>query len=116
MYLHGNATIMVSDFERALKFYTKMLGFKVVELHGKEWASLEIPGLTIGLHPQEKGMKLDRKHGPISQGLQVKNLTEAVTPLQAKGILFHFKDEGPVKIADFEDPDGNPLYLVEVKT
>ena len=114
--MHGNATVMVSDFSKALEFYTKVLGFKVMELYGKEWASLKIPGLTIGLHPQEKGMKLNREQSPISIGLSVDDIEEEMKILKTKGIsAFQLYDEGPVITAYFEDPDGNPLYLVQMK-
>ena len=51
MIKSGNVTIMASDFERAFRFYTETLGFKVGSRFGNVWAEVETEGLTIGIHP-----------------------------------------------------------------
>lgn len=114
----GNATIMVKDFGRAVRFYTETLGLELSSRAGDHWAEITAPGLTIGLHPWSPG------HGPepgesgaISIGLEVKTIDTAVEALRNKGVTFRgpVQDNENVKLAFFADPDGNPLYLCEVK-
>ena len=51
MFTAGNLTIMVSDFERSLRFYTEALGLALKFRAGNEWAEIQAPGVSIGLHP-----------------------------------------------------------------
>jgi hypothetical protein len=82
-----------------------------------QWAEIQGPGLTIGLHPAGP-------HGPkpgnsesLAIGFTVDNLDNDVTTFKNKGILFspNITEDGPVRIAFFTDPDKNPLYLCEVR-
>jgi len=119
MIAGGNATVMVSDFGRAVDFYTKTLGLKLMSRFGNEWAEVSAgPGLTIGLHPAGHGPKPGTE-GAISVGFTITGTIEdAVATLKAKGVAFQGPvrdnaDEG-IKLAFFGDPDGNSLYLCEV--
>jgi len=115
----GMATIMVRDFDRAVRFYTETLGLKLKFRAGDHWAEVIAgPALTIGLHPWSPG------HGPepgqasgISVGFDVNPIEKAVDTLRSKGITFRgpIQDNDNVKLAFFGDPDGNPLYLCETK-
>lgn len=121
MIVGGNATVMVSDFERAVGFYTGTLGLELKNRFGNEWAEVVAgPGLTIGLHPPGRGPKPGTA-GAISIGFTVKGaISDVVAILESRGVRFH----GPIvdnpgegiKLAFFGDPDGNPLYLCEVKS
>jgi predicted enzyme related to lactoylglutathione lyase len=115
----GNATVMVSDFGRAVDFYTKTLGLKLMSRFGDEWAEVSAgTGLTIGLHPAGHGPKPGTE-GSISVGFTITGkIEDAVATLKSKGVAFHGPirdnpDEG-IKLAFFGDPDGNALYLCEV--
>jgi hypothetical protein len=75
------------------------------------------PGLTIGLHSAGT-------HGPkpgnsesLAIGFTVDNLDNDIATLKNKGIVFspNIIEEGPVRIAFFNDPDKNPLYFCEVR-
>ena len=45
----GNATVFVSDMDRAVRFYTEVLGLKLTNRFGNHWATVEAgKGLTIG--------------------------------------------------------------------
>ncbi len=115
MFKSGNVTVIVSDLDKAVDFYTKILGLKL-ELHAKgNWATISAPGLTIGLHPASE-------HGPqpgnsesLSIGLEVEDLSNAMVALKGKGVNFGYvMDDKEVKLAFFKDPDNNPLYLAQV--
>jgi catechol 2,3-dioxygenase-like lactoylglutathione lyase family enzyme len=113
----GNVTAMVSDMERAVRFYTDTLGFNLRARYGDEWAELETQGLTIGLHPAGAHTEPPGKLGSLSIGLEVENLESAMADLRARGVDFPsaVTDDESVRLAFFRDPDGTPLYLCEVK-
>lgn len=114
------ATIFVSDMDRAVDFYTRVLGLPLSGRWGDEWASIDLgKGAAIGLHPS-KGPHSPKpgSGGAIQVGLAVdKPLDEAVRDLQSRGVVFRgpISDDGQVRLAFFGDPDGNDLYLAEVK-
>jgi catechol 2,3-dioxygenase-like lactoylglutathione lyase family enzyme len=118
MFRGGVVTIYVSDMDRAVRFYSETLGLKLTERHGNHWASLDGgPGLTIGLHPATPEVPA-RRQGSIALGLYLEQpIGSAVRDLAARGVAF----AGPVvedkalSLAFFADPDGNPLYLAEMK-
>jgi catechol 2,3-dioxygenase-like lactoylglutathione lyase family enzyme len=118
MYTGGNLTIMVSDFERAIGFYTDTLGLKLRARYGSDWAEVELPGLTIGLHPAGAHGPASVKTEGLSVGIAVDSLEEVMTALQARGVAFAppgIIDGGVERLAYFHDPDQTPLYLFEMK-
>ncbi len=53
----GTPTIYVSDMDRAVTFYTEVLGLRLISRHGDDWASVDAgKGLTLGLHPAAERM------------------------------------------------------------
>jgi catechol 2,3-dioxygenase-like lactoylglutathione lyase family enzyme len=113
-------TIYVSDLERAVDFYTKTLGLPLAGRWGNEYASLDLgKGGSIGLHPvQSPHSPKPGTSGAIQIGFAVdKPLDEVVRDLQARGVVFRgpIIDDVQVQLAFFGDPDGNDLYLAEVK-
>lgn len=117
MYSGGNVTIYVSNMDASVRFYTEVLGLKLVYRFGDNWASIHAgKGLTIGLHPASEQMPAGRK-GSLAIGLELDgSIDEAVRKLEQKGVRF----DGPVARAkagsfvSFQDPDGNSLYLAEL--
>ena len=115
MFEQANVTMMVSDMKRAIAFYRDILGMKVLHEYGGEFAEIEVAGLRIGLHPGGKQpLKPHSRH--MSIGLRVGDIQEAVKTLESRGLQLgdSVRDQG-LLIRNFVDPDGNPLYLVEVK-
>jgi catechol 2,3-dioxygenase-like lactoylglutathione lyase family enzyme len=118
MFASGNITVYVSDMDRAVRFYTGTLGLKLAYRFGDHWASVEAGrGLTIGLHPASPESPAGRM-GSMHIGLELSgSLDEARKTLEARGVTFQSEvNEGKAgRFAAFEDPDGNPLYLAELK-
>ena len=114
----GNATVFVADVDRSIEFYTKTLGLKLRMRAGERWAEVVAGNeLVIGLHKAED---MDDVPLPspraIKIGLHLEGaLDEAMTRLSASGVEFTgtVEDDGPVRLAYFNDPDANPLYLCE---
>lgn len=103
----GNVTVLVSDLDRAINFYTQTLGLKLGNRYENESTEIIAPGLTIGLHPaMEHGPQPGRSES-LSIGFTVDSLTEEMSNLKSKGIIFspNIVEGGPVRIAFFTDPD-----------
>ena len=119
MIAGGLATIFVSDFDRAVRFYSETLGMKLVFRSGDFWAEITAgPGLNIGLHPISKNAAIPGTIGATVVGLEVEQpIEEVITELRKRGVRMsgEMMNDDPVKIQNFLDPDGNELYLFEVK-
>ena len=107
-----SVTLMVSDLDRSEAFYRDHLGFGVLYRAGEHFAMLERRGFLLGLHP---GGEPDAAPGGTSIGLSVADIDTAKAALEGEGIAFagDVVADGPIKRADFEDPDGHQLYLVQ---
>jgi catechol 2,3-dioxygenase-like lactoylglutathione lyase family enzyme len=118
MFKGGVVTIYVSDMDRAVRFYAETVGFRLTERYGNHWASLDGgPGLTIGLHPATAAVPAGRQ-GSIALGLHLERpIEDAMRELAARGVQFAGPviDDKQVSLAFFNDPDGNSLYLAEMK-
>ena len=115
----GNASIYVSDMDRAVFFYTSVVGLELSVRVGETWALLDAgKGFTVGLHPAHAGKTVDPgTRGAINVELNVTvPMEEIVEALEENGVEF----EGPiqnyeaVRIATFKDPDGNAIVLGQV--
>lgn len=115
----GNATIYVSDMQRAVDFYHGALDLGLVFRAGDHWAEIDAGGgLHLGLHPAPEHGPAPGTPGGITVGLAVdRPIAEVVATLEARGVRFHgpvvVDEEGSLALAFFADPDGNPLYLAE---
>jgi catechol 2,3-dioxygenase-like lactoylglutathione lyase family enzyme len=111
-------TIYVSNMDVAVRFYTEALGLKLLERYGNHWASVDGgQGLAIGLHPASAENPAGRV-GSMTIGFRTSApIDETVATLKGRGVVFRgdIVDDKQVFIAHFEDPDGNRLYLAEVK-
>jgi predicted enzyme related to lactoylglutathione lyase len=118
MISSGVATVSVSDMDRAINFYCDVLGLKVAYRFGNDWTQIIAgQGLTIGLHPASGESPAGRKGSTII-GLNVsKPIEEVVQTIRNKGatIKGDIIDDQVLKVQYIEDPDGNELYLAELK-
>lgn len=116
----GNATVFVSNMDHAVQFYTEVLGLKLTNRFGDNWATVTAgKGLTIGLHPASPKYPAPGTKGAIMLGLEItESIDRAVARLVEKGV--HMKGsvvrDTSGNFAHFEDPDGNEIYLWEVNT
>lgn len=92
---------------------------KLLERYGDHWASIDCGhGLTIGLHPASPQNPAGRV-GSITIGFRSSEpIRETVATLEARGVVFRgdIVDDTQLLIANFQDPDGNPFYLSELKS
>jgi catechol 2,3-dioxygenase-like lactoylglutathione lyase family enzyme len=110
IYNAAMLTIVVRDVEEAVQFYTSSVGFTLKSRYGNEFAVVQGPGITIGLHPGS-----DEQSGRISIGLSVDSLEESMQSATARGVNFSgdIVEDPPMRFAFFRDPNGVELYLAQ---
>jgi catechol 2,3-dioxygenase-like lactoylglutathione lyase family enzyme len=103
----------VSDLDRAIRFYSDVLGFELTERRDDlRFAHLEtnVPGLQIGLN----AVADPRGTGGAMLNISVVDVAAARKVLEARGVPFRGNTviiPGKVALAAFADPDGNLLRL-----
>jgi catechol 2,3-dioxygenase-like lactoylglutathione lyase family enzyme len=104
--------------DKAVRFYTEVLGLRLAERYGDHWATVDAGrGFTIGLHPASPKYPAPGTTGGIMLGLEVNGPLEAVVQqLKGKGVRFtgDIVREEAGSFANLEDPDGTPIYLWEM--
>jgi predicted enzyme related to lactoylglutathione lyase len=114
----GNATVFVSNMDAAVQFYTQVLGLKLSNRFGDNWATVEAgKGLTIGLHPASPRYPAPGTKGAMMLGLEIdESIDGVVARLKEKGVRMNgsILRQEPGNFVHFEDPDGNEIYLWEV--
>ena len=117
MITGGNATVFVSNMDNAVRFYTEVLGLRLTNRFGDHWATVDAgKGLTIGLHPASPKFPAPGTRGGMMLGLEIGiSIEQAVSRLTERGVkVGGIMRDAAGNFADFEDPDGNPIYLWEV--
>jgi predicted enzyme related to lactoylglutathione lyase len=120
MFTGGNATVYISDMDRAVSFYVNQLGLKLNRRFGNHWAEIQVGNsLAIGLHPKSDKSPAPGTRGSISIGLTIDEpIAQVVERLTANGVQFRgpiVRDEkAGLSLVFLGDPDGNDLYLCEV--
>lgn len=114
MQLTGsNITIMVKDMNKSISFY-ESIGLKLKQRWGDNYAMIDGPGITIGIHP---GGDDESGSGDLSIGFMVNSFAEAKELLKKNNItITQEADDGKSgNYLHFIDPDGTLLYFVEPK-
>ena len=117
MVTGGNATIIVADMDRSIRFYTEVLGLKLTNRFGSDWATVSAgEGLTIGIHPASAKYPAPGTKGAIMLGLDIDvQVEKAIARLVQHGVTIKgsvVRSE-PGNFIHLEDPDGNDIYLWE---
>lgn len=109
--------VCVSDQDRAVRFYTERLGFKLKTdapfEGGQRWIELEIPGAETGLVLLAPKGQEDRIGTFVNSSFWTDDLEGTYQELKAKGVEF---TTPPTKqfwgsFAMFKDLDGNSFVL-----
>ena len=99
------------DMDRAVAFYSDVVGLVLVRREGGEWAEFEAGPIRFALHGTEDGSPAS---GTIV--LRVDDLEAARWSLEERGVAFGaYVGEVPgyARFATFRDPDGNPVQIIE---
>lgn len=106
----SNATLMVTNMDRAIKFY-EQLGLTLKQRWGDNYAMIAAADIIIGLHP---GSETYTDQGKISFGFMIESIDEGAKLLDSMGVKYTRHDDasgGPM--LNFQDPDGTYLYYME---
>lgn len=117
--LGGNASIYVTDMDRAVAFYTDKVGLPLKVRVGTEWAELDAGnGLVIGLHLARPPATVPAgTPGAINIELAATaTLDEIVAELKGRGVDFkgEIQEWPAVRLATLLDPDGNEVVIAQV--
>lgn len=115
----GNASIYVTDIDRAVEFFTTKLGFPLKVRVGTEWAEIDAgKGLVIGIHRARPPETVAAgTPGAINIELTVtRPMDDVVAELKARGVTFKgdVLNYPAVRIATVLDPDNNEILLGQV--
>lgn len=113
---------MVSNIEEAIAFYTKYLGFSLVEQMGPAFAIVEKDDLELWLSGPQTSAARPMPNGEIPRPggwnrlvIQVENIEALVSSMKENGIRFRneiISGPGGKQILA-EDPSGNPIELFQ---
>lgn len=104
-----DVAVVVSDSKKALDWYTGVLGLEPRDTEG-HWVTVAPKGSKTVLHLCESD---ELEKGNTGIALATKDLDRTYRELSAKGVKFTHppKDDGWGVYAQFEDPDGNVIWL-----
>ena len=116
MIAGGNATVYVSNMDNAVRFYTEVLGLKLTNRFGDHWATVQAgTTLVIGLHPWSAKFPRPGTRGGVQLGLHLSagaSLETLATRLRQHGVVVSDVIASiEANYIQFEDPDGNPIYI-----
>jgi catechol 2,3-dioxygenase-like lactoylglutathione lyase family enzyme len=117
----GHAIVYVSSMDNAVRFYTEVLGLKLTNRYGDNFATVEAGRLVIALHPQTPNVPAPPgTKGSMALGLAIdeaaafgNGIDGVVARLTERGVRItgEIDRSRPNNVVEFEDPDGNDLYL-----
>ena len=119
-YDHAVTFLWVTDWDRALRFYTEVLGFRK-DYESDGWAELAVPGLKdsfLALNRIAPGKELPRNEFVT---LRVPDLDAFKRYLEGRGAtlrgdVVEFREEGQgMRMFKFFDPDGNVLTAAQIE-
>lgn len=116
---------MVNDTETAIRFYTQLLGFELLERWGPAFAMVGRDGLTLWLSGPSTSAAQAMPDGRVPKPggwnrivLEVSELEALITNLKLSSVVFRndMIDGVGGKQVLIEDPSGNPIELFEAKS
>lgn len=112
----GHAIVYVSNMDAGVRFYTEKLGLPLISRFEDKFAAVEAGTLSLAIHPKTPNTPDPGKKGSVALGLQVDEPMErVVSRLSERGITIAGESAPPDsgQRVEFEDEDGNPIYLWE---
>jgi catechol 2,3-dioxygenase-like lactoylglutathione lyase family enzyme len=114
----GHAIVYVSNMDAGVRFYSEKLGMRLTNRYGDNFATVEAGNFILAVHPRTPRTPEPGKKGSVVLGLQVDEPMErVVSRLADRGVRLAGESVPPDSDTrvEFEDEDGNALYLWEAK-
>lgn len=103
----------VQDMDRAVHFYTEILGLPLKVRFQNNWAEVDAGSISIGLHPTDDGEAVETGGGGVVS-FYVSNAEKVRAHLMEKGCdVTAIRNPPRGKFFMLKDPDGNYLHLIE---
>ena len=106
----------IRDMDRAVAFYTEVVGLRLSRRDGDDWAELDGGDVRLGLHGAGERPELPPGGTVV---LRVDDLDAAMAAMGDRVVSFDaYVGEVPglARFASFADPDGNALQIIEFGT
>jgi predicted enzyme related to lactoylglutathione lyase len=103
-----------ADMDRAVKFYEDVVGLRLIRRDGSNWAEFDAGAIRFALHGAVEGRPMEP--GGATAVFRVDDLDTVRAALEERGASFrdHVGEvEGFARFASFDDPDGNPVQIIE---
>jgi catechol 2,3-dioxygenase-like lactoylglutathione lyase family enzyme len=122
VFVMSTVRYLVADVQKAIDFYTGMLGFEVGENWGSAFATVSKDDLTVWMSGPETSAAKAMPDGRVPEPggwnrlvLEVDGLDELVETLRSAGTVFRNEIvEGPGgRQILIDDPSGNPIELFD---
>jgi catechol 2,3-dioxygenase-like lactoylglutathione lyase family enzyme len=121
------SSVLVNDQEKALKFYTEVLGFvkkRDIPMGGPRWLTVVSPerpdDVELLLEPNDNPAAKTFQKALVDQGIPltafaVDDIRAEYERMKTLGVAFRSppKQEGPVTAAVFDDTVGNLIQIYE---
>ncbi len=122
-------SVFVDDQQKALDFYTRVLGFRVkndVPVGAFRWLTVVSPedldGTELLLEPSNHPAVAPYRSALVADGIpvasfKVGDIDAEYAKLLSRGVTFTREpvDAGPVRMVVFDDTCGNLIQLIEMK-
>jgi lactoylglutathione lyase len=114
----GNVTVVISDIARSRKFFRDTLGLRLSFYDKKhEWWCFDAGGVAFSLKPPWNKQSKKLVGAKTGVSFYVDDIHETYKALKKKGVKFTLKPRkeswGGI-LANFEDPDGNKFFLLQM--
>ena len=114
----GHAIVYVSNMDAGVRFYSEKLGLKLTNRYGDNFATVEAGNFILAIHPKTPRTPDPGTKGSVMLGLQVDEPMErVVSRLTERGVRMTGENVPPdsERLVEFEDEDGNAIYLWEAR-
>jgi predicted enzyme related to lactoylglutathione lyase len=108
---NARVILYVTDFDKALAFYTGTLGLKTAYPAEHGWAEFVTGDSAVCIHAGREFQGTTK--GVTSVSFSVGSFDAAYTRLKTQGLVLSepFSPCGGLRVANFSDPDGNELSI-----
>lgn len=103
----------VQKMDRAVKFYTEVLGLPLKTRHGDQWAEVDAGTISIGLHATDEGEAVSGSGGGTIS-FAVSNVDSIIQTLKSKGAhVGEVRNPPRGKFVMVKDSEGNFIHFIE---
>lgn len=104
--------IMTASIDNSIQFYSETLGLELTARYGDHYAEIKTSNFVIGIHPSSGKTIVGNN---MSIGFGVSDFDETIKELEEKGIALTIEKDAWIRLAYFQDPDHNELFIAERK-